>query len=105
MAAPQIDVFSATAAGTNAGATATQALSVGIAYVALNISGHTDADSVITIESPAATILWEGAVDVSVDGIGFDFNPRIPAPRGGVIIGKIASSTADCQVTISGSRK
>tara|TARA_R110002051_G_scaffold324339_1_gene421168 strand:- start:1217 stop:1522 length:306 start_codon:yes stop_codon:yes gene_type:complete len=94
--------FSATAAGTDAGATATRSADATQAYVVCNISGHTDLDGVVTIESPAATILWETKIDVSVDGTSFDFNPKISTDRNVAVLGKIAGSTADCQVTISG---
>ena len=88
--------FSATAAGTDAGATATRSADATQAYVVCNISGHTDLDGVVTIESPAAKI------DVSVVGTSFDFNPKISTDRNVAVLGKIAGSTADCQVTISG---
>jgi len=95
--------FSATAAGTDSGATATRAADSTQGYVVKNISGHCDTDCVITIESPASTILWQGAIDVSLEGIGFDFNPCIPlTTRNTAILGKISASTTDCQVTISG---
>tara|TARA_Y100001951_G_scaffold88955_2_gene80929 strand:- start:392 stop:703 length:312 start_codon:yes stop_codon:yes gene_type:complete len=95
--------FSATAAGTDSGATATQAANATQAFVVKNISGHVDADAVITIESPASTILWESKIDVSVEGFSFDFNPCIPlTTRNTAILGKLSASSADCQVTISG---
>ena len=95
--------FSATAAGTDSGASATRAADATQGYVVKNISGHCDADCVITIESPAATILWETKVDVSVDGGQFEYSPYIPTTaRNTAILGKISASTADCQVTISG---
>jgi hypothetical protein len=100
-----IDKFSATAAGTNSGATATKAAVDGVTYVVTNISGHVDADSIVTIESPATTVLWESKVDVSLEGFSFNFSPTIPCPRGGAAVGKLSASSADCQVTVSGDIK
>jgi hypothetical protein len=100
---PGVGVFSATAAGTNSGATATHAAVTGQTYVVTNISGHGDADAVITIESPASTVLWEGKLDVSAEGFNFSSGPvTIPCGRSAAAVGKIAASTSDCQVTISG---
>tara|TARA_R110001583_G_scaffold1177_3_gene9750 strand:- start:2241 stop:2555 length:315 start_codon:yes stop_codon:yes gene_type:complete len=95
--------FSATGLGTDSGATATMAADTYQRFVVTNISGHVDADSVLTIESPASTVLWESKIDVSVEGFSFDFNPCIPTVAvNTAILGKLASSSADCQVTISG---
>jgi hypothetical protein len=95
-------VFSATAVGTDSGATATQSADASQRYVVTNISGHGDADAVITIESPASTVVWESKIDVSVEGFSFDFSPTIPCAINTAVLGKIAASSADCQVTISG---
>mgnify|MGYP005812939145 CR=1 FL=1 len=93
---------SATAAGTNSGATATIAADASQTYIITNISGHGDADAVITGEGPAATVVWEGKKDVSVEGLPFDSGPiSIPLARNTAAVGKISASTADCQVTIS----
>ena len=94
--------FSATAAGTDSGATATRAANETQAYLVTNISGHVDADAIVTIESPAATVLWQSKIDISIEGFSFDFNPKITTTRNTAILGKISASSADCQVTISG---
>jgi len=98
--------FSATAAGTNAGASATQA--AGGAYTehfVTSFGGHTDTDSIVTVESPAATILWQSSIDISVDGTAFNFyfgERGIPCGANGAAVGKIATSTTDCQANITG---
>ena len=98
-----IDRFSVTAAGTDSGATATQTASAGNTFVVTNISGHGDADSAITIESPASTIIWEGKKDVSVEGLPIEHGGmNVTGAKGAAILGKIAASTSDCQITISG---
>ena len=94
--------FSATAAGTDAATSATQAADETQSFVVTNISGHVDEDQTLTIESPAATILWEAKIAISVEGTSFNFNQTIPCKRNTAVIGKLAGSSADCQVTISG---
>lgn len=91
-----------TAAGTNAGATATQAADENRGWVVQCVSGHVDADSVIQV-TDGTTVLWESKVDVSLEGFSFHFpNMNIPVGRGNAALGIIASSTADCQITIMG---
>jgi hypothetical protein len=108
-------VLNETAAGTNSGASATAAadtvtdtgtktaFSVDRTHIVESISGHGDADAVITIESPAATIIWESKLDVSAEGFSFNFpGIEVVGVPGQAILGKIASSSADCQVNITG---
>lgn len=107
--------MSATAAGTNAGASATaaadtvtdtgsnSAITVNRVHCVKSFSGHTDADSILTIESPASTILWQAKIDVSAEGTDFHFDGlEVYGTPGQAIIGKIATSTADCQANITG---
>lgn len=103
--------FSATAAGTNSGATATASAEtigetnsqVNVQFFVKDISGGLDKDGKITIESPAGTVLWESQHDVSVEGFKFSFpGLDIECPPGEAAVGKLDGSTADCQVTISG---
>jgi len=98
------NVWSATAAGTDSGASATQAAPVaGHRHVCTHISGHTDADALITIESPASTVIWESKIDISLEGTTFSFPVGgVVGAQDGAIVGKVASSTANCQVNISG---
>ena len=94
--------WSKTAAGTNSGATATQASDESRGWVITWISGHVDADSIIKI-TDGTTTLWESKVDVSVSGIHFHFdNLTIPTGIGNSAVGNIAASGSDCQVTIGG---
>ena len=95
--------FSATAAGTDAATSATQAADESQAFVVTNISGHVDEDQTLTIESPASTILWEAKIDVSVEGTSFHFaGLNLSCSMGNKAEGALASSSSDCQITISG---
>ena len=95
--------WSATAAGTDSGATATQAAGgANTQHFVTSVSGHVDADSIITIKD-GTTVVWETKVDISVEGPSFSFNVFcIPITPNAAANGAIASSSADCQVNIDG---
>jgi len=95
--------FSATAAGTSAGATATKAASgAGTNHFVTHISGHTDTDSLIQILD-GSTVVWESKIDISLEGTSFGFDVGNVVISSNAAAGaKIASSTTDCQVNISG---
>jgi hypothetical protein len=108
-------IWSETAVGTDSGATATHAaqavtdsapndsVTVNRTHIVTGISGHVDADSIVTIESPASTVLWQSKIDISVEGLSFNFpNLTVVGGQGEAILGKIASSSADCQVNLQG---
>lgn len=98
----QASPWSATGAGTDAGATATKAAITGSQHFVSSISGHIDADSIITIKS-ASTIIWQSKIDLSAEGFSFSFNVNnVASTPGEAVTGNIASSSADCQVNISG---
>ena len=95
-------VWSETTAGTDSGAIATKSAISNRQHFVTSVSGHTDADSIITIKD-GTTIVWESKIDVSVEGFSFSFTiPCIPATPGAVAVGTIASSSADCQVNLTG---
>jgi len=98
--------WSETAAGTDAGATATHAALSGHTHVVTSISGHTDGDTLIQILAGAAgaTVVWESKIDVSVEGFSFNFpGLNVMGTTSIAVAGKIDDATAaDCQVNISG---
>lgn len=95
-------IWSETAAGAGSGASATHALSANNNHVVTSISGHVDADSIVTIKS-ATTIIWESKIDISVEGFSFSFDGlSVLGVKGEAVSGNIASSSSDCQVNISG---
>lgn len=101
-------IYSATAAGTTAGASATltnphSAVTQNQGtFVATKISGHTDVVSIIQVlEEDGTTVLWESKYDpTSSPGFAADL-AVVSGIAGNDIIGKIVSSSADCQVNIS----
>ena len=94
--------FSATAAGTDSGATATHAADTNLTHVVTSSSGHTDADSLIQIKD-GSPIVWESKIDVSVEGFSFSFPGLcVPCSKNATANGLVVTSSADGQVNISG---
>lgn len=94
--------WSATAAGTNSGATAEQAADANRQWIVTGIAGHVDADSLIQIKD-GTDVLFESKIDVSVEGFSFGFSGLvIPVGLGNAAQGVLTASTTDCQVTIWG---
>src|SRR3990167_5020106 len=95
--------WSVTAAGTNAGASATRAApGAGKALFVTHISGHTDTDSLITL-SVAGDAVFESNIDISVQGFSFSFPVGvIPVTANTAAVANVATSTTDCQINMSG---
>ena len=95
-------VWSETTAGTDSGAVATHTAITSRQHFVTSISGHTDADSIITIKD-GTTIVWETKIDVSAEGFSFSFAiPCLPITPGANAVGTIASSSADAQANLTG---
>ena len=95
-------IWSATTAGTNAGATATQAAIAGVAWITTHVSGHVDADQTLQLLT-GSTVLAEWKIDASLEGFQFKIpQGEWPGVRGEAITAVISNSTGDCQVNITG---
>lgn len=96
--------FSATGVGTNAGVTVTQAAPSDTRrhYTCTGIQVSGDAAALVTIESPASTVLWRkrfaAAFNVSES---FQIG-TICGAQGAAILVKISASTANCEANIQG---
>ena len=95
---------SQTATGTNAGATATLALSAGYKWTTTGIQCSGDAAALVTIESPAATVLWQkrfaSAFTVSETfPLGF-----IEGADSTALLVKISASTTHCEANSQGAK-
>lgn len=91
--------FSATGVGTTAGVTVSQAGVASRIHVGTQISGSGDAAALITVESPAATVLWRKRFAAA-----FSFSEDVHC-RGAVAAVlnlKISASTANCEANLSG---
>jgi hypothetical protein len=94
--------WSVTAAGTNAGATATQAAVAGVQWVITHVSGHTDADATLQLRD-GSTVLAEWKIDVSVEGFQFRIAQGVwVGSTNTAVAAVISASSADCQVNIAG---
>lgn len=93
--------WSATAAGTDSGATVTKDALAGVAWIVLEVSGHTDTDSVIQVLD-GATVLAEFKIDISVEGFSFAYSGLWIGTAGGAVSVTVATSTAACQVNACG---
>ena len=94
--------WSATAAGTNAGATATKSAITGSTIVVTHVSGHTDTDATLQLKD-GSTVLAEWKIDISLEG--FQFMPQNgvwPCTPGSDVTAVISASTSDCQVNMAG---
>ena len=95
--------WSATAAGTNSGATATKAAVTDKVIVTDHVSVHVDAVSTVQLID-GSTVLAEWKIDVSVEGFSFSFitpNGWV-ASRDAAVTVVIAASSSDCQVNATG---
>lgn len=94
--------WSATAVGTDSGATATKAAVSGKAHVVTHVSGHVDEDATLQLRG-GSTVLAEWKVDVSVEGIAFKIPPGTwPCAPGVAANLVLANSDADAQVNMCG---
>lgn len=97
--------FSGTGVGTNAGVTVTQAASGTKTFVCTGIQYSGDAAALVTIESPASTILWKKRFAAAFSGSeNFAFAPLAGA-AGAAILVKISASTANSEANIQGYSK
>lgn len=97
--------FSASAVGTNAGVTATQAASGAKMYECTGIQVSGDAAALVTIESPAATVLWRKRYAAAFqDNVPFGLAP-IAGAVGAAILVKISASTSNSEANIQGYSK
>lgn len=94
--------FQASGVGTNSGVTVSVASLANATRVVTAISGSGDAAALVTIESPAATVIWRKRFTAA-----FTFSESFPpgavsaSPASAVQV-KISASTSNCEANISG---
>lgn len=101
--------WTATAAGTNAGGSATKAAEAGKRHIVTSIMGFGDKDGAVTIESAAGTVLAEWLWDISAEFGAAITYPKwayggieVTGAKGAAIVGKLSASTTDSRITITG---
>lgn len=96
--------FNATGVGTNSGVTVTQSAPSDTArhYTCTGIQVSGDAAALVTIESPASTVLWRKRFSAAFTA-SEAFPPGvIIGPQGAAILVKISASTSNCEANIQG---
>lgn len=97
--------FAVTAAGTNAGVTAKQsAVDAKTINIPTHVSVSGDAAALVTIESPASTVIWQKRYAAAfADEIKFEFGELegVISPDADVLV-KISASTSHCEANIAG---
>lgn len=91
-----------TGTGTNAGVTVTLAASGNQTHAITGITTSSDAACVVTIESPAGTVLWRkrfAAAHADTPPLGL--TPIMGAPGQATLV-KVSASTAACEASIVG---
>jgi uncharacterized protein YhbP (UPF0306 family) len=94
--------WSGTGVGTNAGVTVTIAGVAGQKPSVRGIQYSSDAAAVVTIESPAATILWRKRFAAAFQESEVFELGTIMAGSGAAILVKISASTSNCEANIQG---
>lgn len=98
----QAATFSDTGAGTNAGVTVTETGAANKRKFCTGIQMSGDAAALVTVESPAGTVLWQkryaAAFDDSAD---FHVAPLKGAVGSDMLV-KISASTSHCEANIQG---
>lgn len=91
-----------TAAGTNAGVSATIAAVTGKKLDCLGIQCSGDLAALVTIESPASTVLWQKRFAAAFT-LSERFDPgTVVGGSGSALLVKISASTSHCEANIEG---
>ena len=95
--------WQAAGAGTNAGVTVTRTGAASRIQYATGIQCSGDLAALVTIESPASTVLWRKRIT----GVGWQFSENfqvgpIAGAAGSDILVKISASTSNCEANMEG---
>lgn len=96
------DRFTATGVGTNAGVTVASTAATGKVQTVVGIQCSGDAAAIVTIESPASTVLWRKRFAAA-----FNFSDRfdpgvLKGAPGDIVQVKISASTSNCEANLNG---
>jgi hypothetical protein len=95
------NVFTGAGVGTNAGVTVTIAAVTNKSHYVSDIDVSGDAAALVTIESPASTILWRKRYAAAFNGDRAFLEP-IRGAVGQAVLLKISASTANCEANLQG---
>jgi predicted phage gp36 major capsid-like protein len=89
-----------TGTGTTAGVTVTRSATAGVKRTVVHISGSSDAAALVTIESPASTVLWRKRFSAAFT-FESSFAPGVIEVAGNTdVLVKISASTANCEANL-----
>lgn len=95
--------FTGTGVGTNAGVTVTQAAVTGRTFAVTGIQVSTDLAALVTIESPAATVIYRKRLAGTGGNFSETFEPgALEGAISQAVLVKISASTANCEANIQG---
>jgi hypothetical protein len=96
------EYWTSTGVGTTTGVTVTKAAVAGESQVVTSLDASGDAACIVTIESPASTVLWRKRFAAAFTTTA-NFQPgSLKGAFGEAILIKISASTANCEANISG---
>jgi hypothetical protein len=96
------DFWTSTGVGTSAGVTVTKAAVAGESHVATSIDASGDTACIVTIESPASTVLWRKRFAAAFTTTANFEAGTIKGAFGDALLVKISASTSNCEANISG---
>ena len=102
LAARAWPAFQATGAGTLTGVTVTATGATGVTMSVAQIDCSGDAAAVVTIESPAGTIIWRKRFAAAFNTSAAFAPGSLKGPTGQDVLVKISASTANCEANIQG---
>lgn len=94
-------LFNGTGVGTSAGVSVTISASGVLAHEVTDIDYSGDAAALVTIESPAGTILWKKRYAAAFNGDRGFITP-VRGVSGQAILLKISASTSNCEANLGG---
>jgi hypothetical protein len=96
------DRWAETGVGTNSGVTVTHLANQLLTHVPIGIQVSGDAAAVVTIESPASTVLWRQRFSAAFDrAYSFPLG-ALQGAAGGALLVKISASTSNCEANMQG---
>jgi hypothetical protein len=97
------DRFSETGVGTTAGVTVTKTAATGFRFDVTGIQCSGDAAAIVTIESPASTVIWRKRFAGAFNNGDASFPPgSLKGAADQAVLVKVSASTANCEANIQG---
>ena len=89
-------------AAASGGLTVTAASASGVVYIAKHVSGSGDAAALVTIESPASTVIWRKRFAAAFNFTENFTEPIVQGASSAAILAKISANTTNAELQIGG---